>query len=103
MLPRDERLLGNDDDDNVVIVANDPCWLKSRTPAGAGGAMALVQYRWGRRRGRRPLQGRHDDTYPVTDRIVGFYLYLYLYLYLYPSAVVVRGGVVLIPILLFLT
>ena len=35
-MPRDERLLGNDDDDNVVIIANDPCWLKLRTPAGAG-------------------------------------------------------------------
>ena len=36
MFPRDERLLGNDDDNDVVIIVNDPRWLNLRTPAGAG-------------------------------------------------------------------
>ena len=62
--------------------------------------MALGQFRWGQRKGRRLLQGRHNDAYPVSDQSVGFYLYLYLYLY--PAAVVVRWNVVLLPILLFL-
>ena len=62
--------------------------------------MALRQCCWGRRRGRRLLQGRRDDAYPVADRSVIFNLYLYIYLY--SAAVVDRGDVVLLPILLFL-
>ena len=37
VLPRDERLSGNEEYDDVIIIANDPrcCTLRTRTPAGA--------------------------------------------------------------------
>ena len=102
MLPREERLLGNDNND-VFIIANDPrCW-NSRTQTPAGAAVGLGKCRWGQRRGQRPSRGRCHDAYPVANRSVRFYLYLYLYRYLYPAAVYVRGGVILLPILLFLS
>ena len=46
MLLRDKSLLGNDNDDDVAIIANDPHWLKSRTRtlARAGAAMALGKF-----------------------------------------------------------